>query len=251
MEKYVDITATIVLYKEDVKTLQKSIASFLSVQLNKKLYIIDNSPTNILQEFCDFPDVEYVFVGKNIGFGSAHNLVIEKINDRSKYHLILNPDVVFEPSVLPKLIKELENNLDAAMVSPKVLYPDDSQQYTCRKHPTFLELIYRRLGFKKHFTRSQEYRDKDFSKAFFPDFIHGCFMLFKTQDFCNLNGFDERYFLYLEDADICKEIKQTGKKILYFPKVHITHTHKRGSSKSTKLLVYHIVSAIKYAYKWR
>ncbi len=250
MERDIDISATIVVYKEDVKTLQKTITSFLNVSLTKRLYIIDNSPSNILKEFCDFPEVEYVFVGRNMGFGGGHNLVLDKIKDCSNYHLILNPDVSFEPNVLLQLIKELVSNRDIAMVSPKVLYPDGKQQHTCRRTPTFLELFYRRVGVKKEFTELQEYRGQDLKKSFYPDFIHGCFMLFKTQDFINLKGFDERYFLYMEDADICRQIKESGKEVLYFPKEQITHIQRKGSAKKGKLLYYHIISVIKYFIKW-
>ena len=250
MERDIDISATIVVYKEAAKTLQKTIASFLNVSLRKKLYIIDNSPSNTLKEFCDFPEVEYVFVGQNKGFGSGHNLVLDNIKNYSRYHLILNPDVIFEPNVLLKLIKELETNQDVAMVSPKVMYPNGKQQYTCRRTPTLLELFYRRVGLRKKFTALQEYRDQELEKSFYPDFIHGCFMLFKTQDFINLKGFDEQYFLYMEDADICRKIKVAGKKVMYYPSVQITHIHRRGSAKNSALLYYHIVSAVKYFKKW-
>ena len=75
-------------------------------------------------------------------------------------------------------------------------------------------------------------------------------MLFKTEDFKTLEGFDERYFLYMEDADICRKIDLLGKKKLYYPKVKITHQHQRGSSKNIKLFFHHISSAIKYFLKW-
>jgi len=75
-------------------------------------------------------------------------------------------------------------------------------------------------------------------------------MLFKTVDFKSLGGFDERYFLYMEDADICRKINKTEKKILYFPNVEIMHQHQKGSSKSVKLFIYHLSSAIKYFLKW-
>jgi GT2 family glycosyltransferase len=251
LKSNIDISATIVLYKEDVKTLQKTIACFLKTPLSKRLYIVDNSPTDVLKEFCDFFEVVYVFVGKNIGFGSAHNLVLDKINKHSKYHLILNPDVVFESEILLKLIKELDNNTDVAIISPKVVYPDGELQYTCRKYPTFLELIYRRLGIFKAFTQKHEYRNKDLNQSFYPDFFQGCFLLFNTSDFVAINGFDNRYFLYMEDVDVCKKIDVLRKRKMYFPDVQITHKHRRGSSQKISLLYYHISSAIKYFKKWK
>jgi len=75
-------------------------------------------------------------------------------------------------------------------------------------------------------------------------------MLFRTQDFINLKGFDERYFLYMEDADICRRIDIIGKKMLYFPEVEIVHQYQKGSSTNVKLFFYHLNSAIKYFLKW-
>ena len=239
------------MYKEDVRTLQKTIDCFLKIPLLKRLFIIDNSPTNVLKEFCDFSEIEYVFVEKNIGFGSAHNLVLNNLKGLSKYHLILNPDVIFEPEILSKLIGELESNNELALVSPKVVYPNGEQQYTCRKYPSFLELIYRRFGLFKSFTRKQEYRKEDLNQSFYPDFFQGCFLLFNTSDFVAISGFDERYFLYMEDVDICRRIDEYGKRKMYIPDAEITHEHRRGSSQKIILLYYHISSAIKYFKKWK
>ena len=97
----------------------------------------------------------------------------------------------------------------------------------------------------------QEYRNKDLSKPFFVEYLTGCFQLYKTAAFTALNGFDERYFLYMEDVDICKKIDTTGKKKLYYPNVSITHVLKQGSSKNFKLFCYHLSSAVKYFLKWR
>ena len=248
MKDKIEISATIVIFKEDIDTLQKTINCFLNTPLLKKLYLVDNSPTNELKDTFKHPEVGYIFNGKNLGFGCAHNLIIPKLN--SDFHLILNPDVIFDSQVLPNLISELKRQENISMISPQVLSDDGTLQYTSRKTPSFLELIFRRMGVLKKHTRKREYRDRDLSKPFSPDFIHGCFMLFKTNDFIEVNGFDERYFLYMEDADICRKIKHMGKEILYYPHQEITHNHRRGSSKNIRLLFYHLTSSIKYFQKW-
>lgn len=242
------ITASIVLYNENLNTLKKTVESFLKTPLKKKLYLIDNSPKNTLKYHFTLPEIEYIFVGENIGFGSAHNMVLDKI--RSNYHLILNPDIEFSSQVIPSLIKELNNYSDVSFITPKVIYPNKELQYICRKHPTFFDLVNRKLKISKKDIFKNEYRNLDLNSSFHPEFIHGCFMLFKTQDFKKLKGFDERYFLYMEDADLCRKIDETGKKKLYFPNVEIVHQHQKGSSKSTKLFFYHLSSAIKYFLKW-
>ena len=242
------ITATIVLFNENVITLKKTIDSFLNISFKKKLYLIDNSATNILEKHFLHEDIEYIFVGKNLGFGKAHNLVLDKLN--SHYHIILNPDVEFNEFIIPVLVKQLELNDDVAFCSPKVVYPDKELQYICRKHPTFFDLLNRKLNLIKNKVYENEYRGIGLNKAFFPDFIHGCFMFFKTESFKDLNGFDERFFLYMEDADICRKIDNLGKKKLYYPDIEIIHQHQKGSSKSAKLFFHHISSAFKYFLKW-
>jgi len=247
----INISATIVLYKENEETLLKAIHSFLNINLSKKLFLIDNSPTNKLSSIIKHPDVEYFFIGRNLGFGLGHNEVINKIKDKSDFHLILNPDVSFDVRVLKELTAVLSKENKAAMIAPKVLFPNGNHQYTARKYPVFFDLAIRRLKFFKNRIYKQEYRDKDLSKPFYVEYLTGCFQLYKTNDFVALNGFDKRYFLYMEDVDICKKIDVLGKKKLYYPHVSIYHVLKKGSSKNLKLFYYHLISAIKYFFKWR
>jgi GT2 family glycosyltransferase len=242
------ITATIVLYHEDQEILKKTIASFLKIPLKKKLFLVDNSATRSFQNFFNDEEIEYFFPGKNIGFGKGHNFVLDKLN--SKYHLLLNPDIEFTATTILILISQLEKEHDVAFATPKVMYPNLAKQYVCRKHPTFFDLINRRIKLVPKAILKNEYRNQDLTKPFYPDFIHGCFMLFKTTDFKDLKGFDARYFLYMEDADLCREIDILGKKKLYFPEVAIVHHYQKGSAKNLKLFWFHTFSAIKYFLKW-
>jgi GT2 family glycosyltransferase len=242
------ITASVVLFNENLEILKKTVDSFLKTPLEKKLFLIDNSPKNRLEKYFEHPEIEYLFVGENIGFGKAHNLVIDKLT--ANFHLILNPDVTFSSDVILALITELSKSTDVSFITPKVLFSNKENQYVCRKHPTFFNLINRKSKISKNQTIKNEYRNQDLERSFCPEFMHGCFMLFKTADFKYLGGFDERYFLYMEDADICRRIDKIEKKILFFPNVEITHQLQKGSSKSMKLFIYHLSSAIKYFLKW-
>lgn len=242
------ISASIVLYDNKIDILKKTVDSFLQTPVEKKLYLIDNSTSKSLQEHFKNDQIEYIFVGKNIGFGKAHNLILDTIN--SDYHLILNPDVEFSVDVLPSLIHQLKNKDNTVFITPKVKYPNQAPQFICRKHPTFFDLINRKIKFSEKKFQAHQYAHKDLSKPFYPEFIHGCFMLFKTKELKTLQGFDKRYFLYMEDADLCRKIDASGKKKLYFPEVEIIHQHQKGSSKKPILFYHHFISAIKYFLKW-
>lgn len=255
MKEVVHISASIVLYHEDIKDLNKTVQSFLSTPLSKKLYLIDNTPKALFKDQFDHAAIEYIANYKNLGFGAAHNKILDQISGTSEFHLILNPDVTFTPSVIPNLIAALEKDEEVAMIAPRVLFPNGKHQYSCRKFPKFNELLVRRVRILKYLFRNiieqGEYRDKNLSKAFFPEYITGCFQLYKTKDLLTLKGFDERYFLYMEDVDICRKIDALGKKKLYYPNEKIVHILKQGSTKSIKLFFIHLISAIKYFRKWK
>ncbi len=245
-----NITASIVIYRENFKVLEKAMGSFLDSTLSKKLYIIDNSPSNEFKNKIQNDSVEYIYSNKNIGFGMGHNSILHKLTSKNKYHLILNPDVSFHPEILEKLVLKMESSESLSMIAPRVLNTNNKLLYTARRYPNLFELIFRFLGIFKKFTSTGEYKNQNHKKSFSPDFVQGSFMLFKTDDLLQLNGFDNRFFMYMEDVDICRRIDQLGKKKLFYPKVEIIHTHRKGSTKSIKLFIIHISSIIKYFMKW-
>jgi GT2 family glycosyltransferase len=254
MKEDIIITGSIVLFKENLADLHKAIDCFLNIPFKKKLYLIDNTPTKFFEYVFVDEFIEYIPVEENIGFGSAHNKVISKINKISNFHLILNPDVSFNPKIIFNLTQELIKNREIAMIAPKVLFPNREHQYSCRRYPSVSELIARRFLFLKPVFKKEinkgTYRDRNLNEAFYAEYITGCFHLYQTEDFVSLEGFDERYFLYMEDIDICKKIDLLGKKKLYFPQEEIVHILKQGSSKDINLFFRHTSSAIKYFLKW-
>ena len=247
------ITATIVLYKNDAQSLKKTVDCFLEINEEKKLFLVDNSPTDKLKDFFIHPDIEYFFIGRNIGFGNGHNHIIHRIKDNSKYHLVLNPDVIFSPKVISNLMNVLDKD-KAIMVAPAIIFPNGDHQYSCRRFPTFFELMARRVSFlkgvfKKRIAKGM-YLDKNLEEPFYAEYLSGCFQLYKTKCFIDVGGFDKRYFMYLEDVDICRKINRANKHSLYYPKEKIIHTFEQGSSKKAKLFFYHLISIFRYFYKW-
>jgi len=254
MTDKIAISASIVLYNEDITDLSNAVNSFLNCKLSKKLYLIDNTNESRFKNAFKLPEVEYIPIKKNIGFGAAHNKVLGKINELSSYHLILNPDVVFNPLIINNLIQEIKKDSNLAMIAPKVLFPNGKHQFSCRRYPSLFELFIRRIPSLKYVFKNKYskgvYKDKDLTKPFFAEYLTGCFQLYKTEDLLKINGFDERYFLYMEDVDICKKLDQIGKKKMYYPKEEITHILKQGSTKSLKLFIRHSMSVLKYFLKW-
>lgn len=252
-----DITATIVLYKSPREKLLHAINSFLNSELNLKLYLVDNSPTDELKSIIDDDRVEYIANPSNPGFGAAHNIAIEKsIAVGSKYHLILNPDVYFEKGNLEKLYDFMESHPEVGHVMPKVLYPDDSIQYLCKTNPTPFDLFARRFmpGFmKKWFKKSMdqyEYKDRDYNSTMYDiPYLSGCFMFLRNKTLKQVGLFDDRIFMYIEDADLTRRFLQVSR-TAYYPEAVVYHHFEKGSHKNRKLMWYSIHGAIIYFNKW-
>ena len=143
------ITVSIVTYKTEIEELSICLQSLKS-SLVSKIYIIDNSNEKYIQDFClNYTNVEYIG-SENVGYGAGHHQALRRVlKSKSKYHLILNSDVYFDPSILDELVKYMDRNMDVAQVQPNIIYPDGRMQYTCRLLPTPVNLIFRRFLPKK------------------------------------------------------------------------------------------------------
>lgn len=249
-------TASIVLYKND-DTVKKAINSLLQSELVTKLYLVDNSPTDILKKhLADLladRRVEYIFNNKNLGYGKAHNIALQKVMDQSKYHLVLNPDIEFEPGVLEDIFRFMEVNNDVGLLLPKVFYKNGDIQKLCNYLPTPLNLISRRFFINANWAKkiNDEYELKGFNydRCINVPNLSGCFMFLRNSILQQTGFFDNRYFMYMEDVDLCRRIHAVAKTIFY-PGVHILHGFEKESYNNPSLLKHHIISAIKYFNKW-
>jgi GT2 family glycosyltransferase len=253
-----NINVSIVLFKNDQDLVKKAIYSCVNSVLINRIYLIDNSPTDILSCLASLDSrIEYIFKNANLGFGKAHNIALKRsIEENIPYHLVLNPDVYFEKGVLEELYNFMESNKDVGLVMPKVLYPDGNIQYLCKLLPTPLDLFGRRFlnsgPFKKIVEKRNEVYELRFTgydKIMEVPYLSGCFMFIRIEVLKKVGLFDERFFMYLEDTDLSRRIHRVSKTV-YYPYVHIYHEYGKGSYKSLKLLYYHIKSAIKYFNKY-
>jgi GT2 family glycosyltransferase len=250
-----DISCSIVLYRNDPAEIRKPIESFLRSARNVKLYLVDNSGTDALRFQFISPQIEYIFPGKNLGYGAGHNLAIQKAGKNSLYHIILNPDIEFKTEILDGLFNFMQSNPGIGLVMPRVLYKNGHVQYLCKRLPSPADLFLRRFIpgpvkflFSKLLQR-YELRDHDYNLAMEVPNLSGCFMFIRTEVFSKVGSFDERYFLYLEDTDLCRRINQQYRTV-YYPAETIIHGYRKESYKSWKLLTHHLRSSIKYFNKW-
>lgn len=250
------LTSSVVLYKTRAVQLSALIDCVKKSGIMDKIYFVDNSPNESLRTVCEAVEKsEYIFNGKNIGYGAAHNIAIKKaIQAGSEYHIVLNPDIKFEPDVLPKLVEFMDGNSDAVYVLPKVVYPNGELQYLCKLLPTPFDLIFRRFMPKTKLVQkiNDRYTLKmsGYDKIINPPCLSGCFMFMRTGALEKNNiFFDDRYFMYCEDFDLIRRLHRVGK-TLFYPDVTIIHDHAKESYKNKKMLFEHIKSAIKYFNKF-
>ena len=142
-------------------------------------------------------------------------------------------------------------NRSESLFIPKIIYPNGENQYGARLLPSPINLFARRFNSKFVDKLDQEYLLKNFdlNKEIFAPSISGCFMLFRSSTLIKLGGFDERFFLYMEDIDLSRRCAEKYGAI-YYPLAKVIHQHDQGSYKNASLLKIHLKSGFLYFNKW-
>lgn len=254
-----DLSLTIVAYNnyDDIKNAVTTIENLTDKRINKIIYIVDNGTSitnqNNINDFKlfikNYEDIEYIDTKSNLGFGKGHNTILDKID--SRYHAIVNPDILLKEDSFSKIIDYMDNNTDVGMVIPRIIDENGNLQKVYRKEVTIYDMFIRMFCPKLFPKRMDKVtlQDQDYTKEFQVPFGQGSFLVIRTNLFKELKGFDDRFFMYMEDADLCKRVNLESK-LMYFPNTEVIHKWEKGSHKNKKLFKYHVKSMIKYFFKW-
>ncbi len=265
----IDVAITIVNFKmtEDIRQLLETLQKDLTgSSLKVQVVIVDNTPGPEIQELLKkYPEVKYLPQEKNRGFGAAQNVALKYVG--AKYYFVLNPDTVFFEGerAIEKLYEFMERRSEIGMIGPKLLNSDGSLQYSCYRFPNFWIPLFRRssIGQKDPYKKQVEaYSMKDFdhNKTQAVDWIMGSAMFIRGSVLKEVGYFDERFFMYFEDCDLCRRFWEAHAPVYYVHDIKLTHHHGRGSAKvsgffrsilQNHLTRIHIVSWLKYMWKWR
>ena len=175
------------------------------------------------------------------GFGANHNAAFA--NCQQPFFCPLNPDIELLRNPFPALLGALAS-LDVAMVAPMVVTPDGNIEDSVRYFPTLRSLLRKAFG-----GADGRYPLAAGQASFHPEWVAGMFMLVRGSDFARLGGFDERFFLYYEDVDICVRAWKLGMKIMACPQVSVIHDARRESHRSSRHLRWHLASMARYFLK--
>lgn len=249
------ITASIVTYKTNENELSRVLQCALDANLDL-VYVVDNSPTDTLRSIVSqlsSDKILYIYGQGNIGFGSGNNIAIRKaLESGSVYHIILNPDIIFDRNAIHGLVSYMQNHEEIGVVVPKLTYPDGRFQASAMLLPSPFVIFARRLmpeSVVRLINGRYELLDYDLSVPREVPNVCGCFILIKSETLDKAGLFDERFFMYFEDFDLVRRIHQYAK-VVYFPKVSIIHAHAAEHRKNRSLLKASIKSAVQYFNKW-
>ena len=172
-----------------------------------------------------------------LGFSANHNQAFRLASN--DYYCVANPDVRFTNNPFPALLTCLDE-VDVGVVAPKVVGDNGELEDSARCFPTPLKILVKAIRGRPR----NEYIIKD--ENIYPDWIAGMFMLFRYEVFKSIGGFDERYFLYYEDVDICARLRQKNFEVALCPKAIVIHRGQRSSHRNFKYFKWHITSMVRF-----
>lgn len=257
-----DIIACIVTYRSPVDEVAAAVRSFYDTSLNVHLMIVDNdSGEDYLAQLKAAVDAraEVMSSGRNGGFGFGNNHGILRAAP-CHYFLLLNPDVVIHHGTLETLKTYMDTHADVGLCTAKALYEDGTLQPLNKRRPTVFDLFARRflpayiqrIPFIQRRMDAYMMLDVGYEHEVDVPFITGCFMFYRKSILDRVGGFDERYFMYLEDADITHRTTALARAV-YVPHATFMHRWKRGSHRSWKLFMVMLHSMWIYfnSYGWK
>lgn len=195
---------------------------------------------NFLNNFVNLP-IKIIRNKEIKGFGENHNYAF-KIS-QGRFFAVVNPDIRLAEFRYEKIYNFMNDNQTIGACAPKVLSSDGEIQDSARIFPTvklLSERIIRRFfGFKNNL----DYKVNDIPMR--VDWLAGMFIFFNREAFLSVKGFDERYFMYYEDADICRRLKKNGWSSYLYPDVAVIHDAQRTSWKKFNYFKWHLRSIIR------
>jgi GT2 family glycosyltransferase len=252
----VDLSCIIVNYycSDSLKNCLESVYQTLR-KITFEVIIVDNSQNDpgmaSLKE--SYPQVRVIQNVANVGFAKANNQAT--LSSQGKTLLFLNPDTILADQAIEEMVAHLASNPDIGALGPKVLNTDGSLQYSCRRFPTLMTGFFNRYSLLSRWFPSNRYTVQYLMKDFNHDeirevdWLSGCCLMVPRAIFEKAGGFDEHYFLFNEDIDLCRAIGQNGYKVMYFPLAKITHHVSTSNSNVPARIIIKRHRGMKHYYK--
>lgn len=193
---------------------------------------------------------------ENLGYGRAVNRLTTELGHLPPYIGVLNIDLTWRRGTFEKLLEWMKHQPEVALAVPEIIDEMGTPQKLCKRNPTLLALCSRRFiptrlkpAWLKRYDRWFAMEDHNYKEIFEVPYLSGCCMLIRSESYCRIGGFDERYFLYLEDADISRRLSLDSR-CIHLPIGQVMHKWGRGNYTSLRLVIVNIISAWHYFNKW-
>ncbi len=233
----------IIVTFNSAKTIKACLDSIIQFSPNTEIIVVDNSSEDdtrkIIHGFGS--RVKLIETGANLGFARASNMGVKSAT--GEFIIFLNPDTrIIEKNSLSRLGKSLEENSQYGLIGSKLIYPDGLEQARVRNLPTvgraFQEYILQRKG-------TYDFYQPNCKTLCEVECVIGACIIIKKELFLKIGGFNEKYFMYFEDIELCKEVRRLGYKIGFLPEVTVEHAEgKSGTAQKVNVLLHD--SAKKY-----
>ncbi|MEN9282196.1 MAG: hypothetical protein RL594_1131 [Bacteroidota bacterium] len=237
----IDLSVIIVNYNVKDYLLQclRSLQEASSSVRIQTIVVDNNSSDGSVEDLApSFPEVEWIPLPENVGFGRANNIGLDRSTGR--YVLFLNPDTIVGSDTLAHMVAYLDRHLDVGMAGCKVLNPDGSFQVACRRGmPTPWASFCKLFGLQALFPSVRLFSGynlmyRSIDETYPVDALIGAFMMGRTELVRTLGGFDPAFFMYGEDIDLCYRVKVAGSDVHYVHSTSIIH-YKGESTKRSSL----------------
>jgi GT2 family glycosyltransferase len=207
-----------------------------------EVIVVDNASADGSPEMveAEFPEVVLLRQTANLGFTGGQNLAIARRRGRDAF--LLNSDAMVTPGAIASLFSYARANPDIGAIGPKVLNPDGSLQYSCRRFPNPLAALFRNTPLGRwfpnnRFTRDYLMQDWDHMTPREVDWVSGA-ALYATKEFIARVGLlDEGFFMFCEDVDWCKRCHEAGMKVVYLPQAVVIHAIGRSTDKAANRMI--------------
>lgn len=217
-----------------------------------ELVVVDNASTDgsVERLESEHPSAKVVRTGRNLGYGAGVNRGLALVG--KDLVLVCNPDVVVHPGALAVMAGVLADDPVAAVVGPCILEPDGSRYPSARRFPSWVVALgHALLGTvrpQNRYTRRYRMDDLLVAKPSQVDWVSGACFLARRRVLEEIGGFDERYFMYLEDTDLCWRLSRAGYRIVYVPTASVSHLQGLSTAKHPyRMLAAHHRSAFRFA----
>lgn len=236
MAKKAVSVSVIIVYFNTPSEILKALSSIKNAMGNYvyEIVIVNNYSSKPLpKQIKSFSGVRIINNEQNMGYGKALNQGAKAV--KGKYLVLSNSDIIFLSNSIAKMIKKLENNPSIGIIGPQFLDLEQRVQMVGSDMPFLPQAIFAFSFFNKFFPNnpfSKKYYLSDFDRNTEKEIpaLCGACLVIKKSMFERIKGFDERFFMYFEEADICYRVKMRGYKPLYYPTARVIHLIGKSSS---------------------